>query len=69
MSAVYEDGVCYCQWCLHGGENGDYIDVDVIEDGRQKLSDWHDTAHGLTLWANCPHEPCKLLSDDFRRTP
>lgn len=35
----------------------------------QILSDWHDSAHGLTLWAMCPHEPCRLLSDDFRSTP
>lgn len=33
------------------------------------LSDWHDQAHGLNLWANCPYEPCKLLGDEFRSTP
>ncbi len=35
----------------------------------QTFSDWHDQAHGLTLWANCPYEPCGLLRDEFRSTP
>lgn len=43
-------------------------DEDLAADFRT-FSDWHDQAHGLTLWANCAYEPCHLLSDDFRRTP
>ena len=43
-------------------------DEDFAADFRA-LSDWHDQAHGLTLWASCPHEPCNLLTDDFRSTP
>ena len=43
--------------------------ADVINVGLRALSDWHDHNHGLTLWANCPHDPCRLLSDDFRSTP
>lgn len=36
---------------------------------RQRLSDWHDHAHGLSLWASCVYEPCNLLTDEFRSTP
>ena len=39
------------------------------EGDRRALLDWHDQAHGLTLWANCAYESCHLLSDDFRSTP
>lgn len=46
--------------------NEDESDVD---DNRQRLSDWHDHAHGLSLWAHCMYEPCRLLTDDFRSTP
>lgn len=36
---------------------------------RQRLSDWHDHTHGLSLWAACVYEPCNLLTDEFRSTP
>lgn len=49
--------------------DGSEIDPDEGSANRRALSDWHDQAHGLTLWSNCPHEPCKLLTDEFRRTP
>lgn len=39
-----------------------------VDDNRQKLIDWHDLTHGLTLWASCTHEPCSILTHDFRRT-
>jgi hypothetical protein len=48
---------------------GSELDPDEGDANLRALSDWHDTAHGLTLWAACPHEPCNLLSDEFRRTP
>lgn len=43
--------------------------ADVINEGLRALSDWHDHAHGLSLWAACQEEPCRILSDEFRRTP
>lgn len=45
-----------------------YDDVPDSETNRRALIDWHDLTHGLTLWANCTHEPCRILTDDFRRT-
>ncbi|QWY79700.1 hypothetical protein PP637_gp72 [Arthrobacter phage Persistence] len=44
-------------------------DGEDLTDDLRALSDWHDNAHGLSLWANCQHEPCNLLSDEFRSTP
>ena len=49
-------------------------DCDVVveadsSDDRRRLSDWHDHAHGLSLWASCVYEPCNLLTDEFRSTP
>lgn len=46
----------------------DFDEEDLTAD-LKALSDWHDHAHGLSLWANCSYEPCRLLTDDFRRTP
>lgn len=46
------------------GVDGEDLVVDL-----RALSDWHDQAHGLSLWAACPYEPCKLLTDEFRSTP
>lgn len=40
-----------------------------LRDDLRALSDWHDQAHGLSLWAHCSKEPCKLLTDEFRSTP
>jgi hypothetical protein len=51
------------------GSASDNDDFDDTEDNLRRLSDWHDEAHGLRLWAACPHEPCKLLTDEFRKTP
>lgn len=65
----FDNGGCECQWCIHGATHDEYVDIDDVVDNRRKLSDWHDEAHGLTLWAMCPHEPCKLLTDEFRKTP
>lgn len=31
------------------------------------LSDWHETAHGYTIWSGCPQEPCNQLTLDFRK--
>ena len=45
------------------------VSEEDLAEAFQTLSDWLDQAHGLTLWSNCSHEPCRLLSDDFRRTP
>ena len=50
------------------GETGQSVDLDEVADNRQKLRDWHDHAHGLSLWTHCSYEPCKLLTDEFRRT-
>jgi hypothetical protein len=47
----------------------DDVEFDDIGHNLRLLSDWHDQAHGLSLWANCRQEPCRLLTDDFRRTP
>lgn len=47
----------------------DDTDHDDTADNLQRLSDWHDQTHGLSLWANCHHQPCNLLTDEFRRTP
>lgn len=49
-----------------GSAGYDDMDVPDHETNRRRLSDWHDTAHGLTLWASCPHEPCTILTDEFR---
>ena len=43
--------------------------ADDVQNNLRRLSDWHDHAHGLSLWAACPYEPCKLLTDGFRSTP
>ncbi|MDQ0756109.1 hypothetical protein [Arthrobacter sp. B3I4] len=50
---------------------GSYDDTDVPdhETNRRRLSDWHEHAHGLTLWASCVYEPCNHLTDEFRKTP
>jgi len=50
---------------------GSYDDAEVPdpEANRRRLSDWHDHAHGLSLWASCVYEPCNLLTDEFRSTP
>lgn len=47
---------------------GTYDDTDVPdhETNRRALSDWHDQAHGLSLWAMCVAEPCSHLTDEFR---
>jgi hypothetical protein len=60
---------CGCPWCVRIATHDEYVDIDDVADNRQKLSDWHDHSHGLSLWASCPYEPCKLLTDDFRKTP
>ena len=52
-----------------GGGTYDDMNVPDHETNRRHLSDWHDNTHGLTLWANCPHEPCNHLTDEFRSTP
>jgi hypothetical protein len=51
------------------GATSDDDEFDDTEDNLRRLSDWHDQAHGLSLWAACPYEPCKLLTDSFRSTP
>lgn len=33
---------------------------------HRTLQDWHDTQHGLTSWANCSYEPCRLLPESFK---
>jgi hypothetical protein len=43
-------------------------DLTDHETNIRALNDWHDHHHGLSLWASCPYEPCKLLTDEFRRT-
>jgi hypothetical protein len=51
-------------------QTSSYDDMDVPdhETNRRRLADWHDHAHGLSLWTHCSYEPCKLLTDEFRRT-
>lgn len=66
---IDEYEACECRWCTHGALTGRYVDIDDLTDNLQRLSDWHDEAHGLTLWAACPHMPCKILTDEFRSTP
>lgn len=41
---------------------------DLTADFRA-FEDWHHETHGLKLWLMCQQEPCRQLSDDFRRTP
>jgi hypothetical protein len=64
-----EYGPCECPWCMHVAATGEYPDIADSLCNRQTLSDWHDHAHGLTLWSGCPHEPCNLLSLEYRSTP
>ena len=45
------------------------MDVPDHETNRRALSDWHDHAHGLSLWAMCVYEPRNHLTDEFRKTP
>ncbi|MBT2537241.1 hypothetical protein [Arthrobacter sp. ISL-69] len=66
---IEEDGVCECQWCIHGATSGEYLEVIDAVDNIKRLSDWHDHAHGLTLWSHCAYAPCNILTDEFRRTP
>jgi hypothetical protein len=47
----------------------DVVAEEDLEADLRALSDWHDQAHGLSLWASCVYEPCNLLTDDFRSTP
>jgi hypothetical protein len=56
---------------FHHEDDCSGITYDPEDDGDnlRALSDWHDKAHGLSLWASCPYEPCKLLTADFRKTP
>ena len=62
-----ENGYHHEDDCPGGGY--DDMDVPDHETNRRQLSDWHDHAHGLNLWANCHREPCRLLTDEFRSTP
>jgi len=48
------------------GAEYDDMDVPDHETNRRALSDWHDHAHGLTLWAMFVYEPCNHLTDEFR---
>lgn len=51
-------------------DDGDVIlETASHEDDRRALLDWHDEAHGLSLWAHCMQLPCKILTDEFRSTP
>ncbi len=61
-SVLEENGYHHEEDCPSGAES----EYDDTEDNRRQLSDWHDEAHGLTLWTMCPHQPCKILTDDFR---
>lgn len=53
----------------HHEEDCPISDEPAADTDRRRLSDWHDHAHGLSLWANCVYEPCSLLTDEFRSTP
>lgn len=37
-----------------------------IQAGISELQRWHELAHGYSLWHACRHEPCNVLSEDFR---
>jgi len=52
----------------HDDDCGVVVEADSSDD-RRRISDWHDHAHRLNLWANCVYEPCNLLTDEFRKTP
>lgn len=66
-SVLEENGYHHEEDCpAIAAQDDDVLDVD---DNRQRLSDWHDHSHGLSLWASCVYEPCNLLTDDFRSTP
>lgn len=42
---------------------------ELIQDVWDKLRDAHDRMHGLTLWQNCPHDPCHSIPEEFQREP
>jgi hypothetical protein len=39
-----------------------------VEFNLRQMSDWHDRAHGLSLWSSCMIEPCRVLAPSFRVT-
>lgn len=65
--SVLEDNGYHHEEDCPGNAAGE--ESDAIPEGLQALSDWHDATHGLSLWAACQQEPCRILSDDFRATP
>jgi len=65
--SVLEDNGYHHEDDCPGGPEPD--EPEFTHNDRAALQDWHDRAHGLSLWAMCQEEPCKLLSDDFRGTP
>lgn len=67
-SVLEENGYHHEEDCPAASVKGDNA-IEGLDDNRQRLSDWHDHSHGLTLWASCVYEPCNLLTDDFRSTP
>ena len=62
VSVLEDNGFHHEDECPNADES------DFTKD-RRELSDWHDKAHGLTLWQSCPYEPCTILSLDYRSTP
>lgn len=68
-SVLEEHGYHHEDDCPAAPQSGAESEYDDTEDNLRRLSDWHDEAHGLTLWASCPYEPCKILTDEFRSTP
>jgi hypothetical protein len=51
------------------GENPLEPNHQLIQSVWDQLRDFHDRHHGLTLWQNCPHNPCKGIPEAFQREP
>lgn len=62
-SVLEENGYHHEDDCPANPEEGE---VEDDEANRRTLSDWHDSAHGCSLWAACSHEPCNILTHEFR---
>lgn len=51
---------------------GDHVeDLDAFTrphtDTQDALHDWHEQAHGYTIWSGCRQEPCSILTIDYRK--
>lgn len=65
-SVLEENGYHHEEDCP-ASQKDEEQDVDH-EFSLRQLSDWHDRAHGLSLWSSCMIEPCRVLAPSFRTT-